>query len=80
MVSPFRSDDCSDTASSPALGNLSCDDLQAATATDLARLGFRLVELADGTFLATHPDCCTPLADLAHARRFAMRLQAGGQS
>lgn len=53
------------------------DKLKARTAAEFALLGFGLVELADGTFLATRWTCCRPLVDLAAARAFLRQVSGG---
>jgi hypothetical protein len=57
-----------------ATDRASLEKLTATTKAQFAQLGFGLLELADGSFLATRWACCRPLVDLKAARAFLRQL------
>ena len=57
-----------------ATGRAGRDKLLTTTKAEFAQLGYGLLELSDGSFLATKWTCCRPLADLQSARAFLRQI------
>jgi hypothetical protein len=53
--------------------------VRATVQAEFAILGFALLELSDGSFIATRWNCCRPLQDLKAARSFLRMVSGGGQ-
>jgi hypothetical protein len=72
-----------DEAGAPGTGTAIVLDLDAGRKSFVtlqaryAMAGFALIEMSDGTLLATRWNCCRPLPDLAAASRFLKLI--GGQ-